>query len=429
MEIKNKRSFLIRVALGIGILCFLVIFLVIFFISQKESKKDQTRTGDSGLIVERTSIFGDRIVPTTDSPNIFDSIPVEDRSEVEAVFSEKDDSVVSSNKSKLFQLFSGPVSGFSIKTETDEEKDPVYLVRLVTRGIGDIYTIETNPYNIIKENSFSSTKIQDGLSLSDGSFVVSIEDDTDKLKSNGILASQEESGLLSFTTLGENTSFVQKTNENKFFVLRKTNEGVIGFVVDTDNTNEKAFVWKNGFSSWRAFWGKNENIFLQTAASQLENGYFYRLNETGVLTKIFGPEQGLLVLHNELKNTSLVRNKLGLFLDKGEPRRVFLKTDTLPEKCIFAKENIYCAVPKSLTVSTRSGNDTLVPDSWYRGDVIYNDDFYKINTETTVVDKIDLELDDTERSQIDLINPRLSEDEKFIFFQNKIDYSLWVLEL
>ena len=190
--------------------CFLVIFLLIFFISQKESKKDQTITGDSGLIVERTSIFGDRIVPSTDSPNIFDSIPVEDRSEVELIFSEKDDPVASSNRSRLFQLFSGPVSGFSVKTELDKEKDASYLVQLVTRGIGDIYTIETSPYNIIKENSFSSTKIQDGLSLSNGSFVVSIEDDTDKLKSNGILASQEENGLLSFTTLGENTSFVQK---------------------------------------------------------------------------------------------------------------------------------------------------------------------------------------------------------------------------
>ena len=429
MEFKNKKIFLVRVGLGVGILCFLVIFLLIFFISQRESQKDQTITGDSGLIVERTSIFGDRVVPSTDSPNIFDSIPVEDRSEVELIFSEKDDSVVSSNRSRLFQLFSGPVSGFSIKTEADKDSSTSYLVRLVTRGIGDIYNIETSPYNIIKENSFSSTKIQDGLSLSDGSFVVSIEDDTNKLKSNGILASQEENGLLSFTTLGENTSFVQKTNENKFFVLRKTAEGVVGFVVDTDNINEKAFVWKNGFSSWRAFWGKNENIFLQTAASQLENGYFYKLNETGVLTKLFGPEQGLLVLHNELTNISLVRNKLGLFLDKGEPRRIFLQTDTLPEKCIFAKEHIYCGIPNSLTVSTRSGNDTLVPDSWYRGDVIYNDDFYKINTETTVVNKIDLNLDDKERSQIDLINPKLSEDEKFLFFQNKIDYSLWVLEL
>ena len=288
MEFKNKKHFLIRVGLGVSILCFLVIFLLIFFISQKESKKDQTITGDSGLIVERTSIFGDRIVPSTDSPNIFDSIPVEDRSEVELIFSEKDDPVASSNRSRLFQLFSGPVSGFSVKTELDKEKDASYLVQLVTRGIGDIYTIETSPYNIIKENSFSSTKIQDGLSLSNGSFVVSIEDDTDKLKSNGILASQEENGLLSFTTLGENTSFVQKTNENKFFVLRKTTEGVVGFVVDTDNITEKAFVWKNGFSSWRVFWGKNENIFLQTAASQLENGYFYKLNETGVLTKLFG---------------------------------------------------------------------------------------------------------------------------------------------
>ena len=71
---------------------------------------------------------------------------------------------------------------------------------------------------------------------------------------------------------------------------------------------------------------------------KLENGYFYRLNETGVLTKFFGPEQGLLVLHNESTNTSLVRNKLGLFLDKEQSKRLSIKIDTLPEKCIFAKK-------------------------------------------------------------------------------------------
>ena len=94
-------------------------------------------------------------------------------------------------------------------------------------------------------------------------------------------------------------------------------------------------MWKNGFSSWRVFWGKNENIFLQTAASQLENGYFYKLNETGVLTKLFGPEQGLLVLHDELTNTSLVRNKLGLFLDKGEPRKEYFYNGHASRKMYF----------------------------------------------------------------------------------------------
>ena len=89
-------------------MCFLVIFLFIFFVSQKERQKDQTRTSDSDLIVERTSVFGDRVVPPTDSPNIFDTVSVEDRSQVESIFSEKDDPVASSNRSRLFQLFSGP---------------------------------------------------------------------------------------------------------------------------------------------------------------------------------------------------------------------------------------------------------------------------------------------------------------------------------
>ena len=50
-------------------------FFTYLFYFPKKNQKDQTITGDSGLIVERTSIFGDRIVPSTDSPKIFDSIP------------------------------------------------------------------------------------------------------------------------------------------------------------------------------------------------------------------------------------------------------------------------------------------------------------------------------------------------------------------
>ncbi len=408
---------------------FIILILFIFYFSRDKSLLDQTEIDETDFVVERTSIFGDRVVPSETSPNIFGSITEEDKSFVTSIFS-TEDSVVEDGRSKLFQLFSGPVSGFSVKTQKPEDKkDTLYLVRLVTRGVGDVYNIETSPYNIIKETSLSSIKIQGGLVLPDNSFVVSIEDDTKQINSKGLFVRQKEDSGLSFTSLGENISFVGKDGENKFFTLRETSDGVVGFVVDTTKPTEKPLVWKSGFSSWRPFWGKNQNIFLQTKASQLTNGYFYRLNENGVLTKLFGPEQGLLVLHNESTNTSLIRNKLGLFLDKNQTKRILLQTDTLPEKCVFGRKHLYCGVPQILKNFTRSGNRTQTPDSWYRGDVLYNDNFYKINTDTTVVTKIDLETQDSERQEIDLINPRLSDDEKFLFFQNKKDYSLWVLEL
>ena len=126
---------------------FIILILFIFYFSRDKSLLDQTEIDETDFVVERTSIFGDRVVPSETSPNIFGSITEEDKSFVTSIFS-TEDSVVEDGRSKLFQLFSGPVSGFSVKTQKPEDKkDTLYLVRLITRGVGDVYNIETSPYN------------------------------------------------------------------------------------------------------------------------------------------------------------------------------------------------------------------------------------------------------------------------------------------
>ncbi len=130
---------------------FVLFFLLIFYLSNKQEDTKQAEIDETDIIVERTSIFGERVVPVETSPDIFDPISEEDQSFVSSVFS-TEESVVENNKSRLFQLFSGPVSGFSVKTQKPAkgEENISYLVRLVARGIGDIYSIETFPYNITK---------------------------------------------------------------------------------------------------------------------------------------------------------------------------------------------------------------------------------------------------------------------------------------
>ena len=98
--------------------------------------------------------------------------------------------------------------------------------------------------------------------LSDNSFVVSREDDTKQINSNSLFIKQKEDSDFSFTSLGDNASFVGKEKENKFFVLRETSNGVIGFVVDTTKPEERPLVWKNGFSSWRPFWQVDKPKYL-----------------------------------------------------------------------------------------------------------------------------------------------------------------------
>ena len=74
--------------------------------------------------------------PVETSPDIFDPISEEDQSFVSSVFLATEESVVENNKSRLFQLFSGPVSGFSVKTQKPAkgEENISYLVRLVIKS-------------------------------------------------------------------------------------------------------------------------------------------------------------------------------------------------------------------------------------------------------------------------------------------------------
>ena len=97
---------------------------------------------------------------------------------------------------------------------------------------------------------------------------------------------------------------------------------------------------------------------------------------------------------------------------------------TLPEKCVWNKtgDTLYCAVPKFIG----SGE---YPDSWYQGEVSFNDQLWKIDIKTLnatlLLDPVMI----TEGEEIDGIKLAIDESENYLFFVNKKDSFLWKLDL
>ena len=152
----------------IGVLVFLSIILIFFWLSllSPETKEFTTDETKRDGVINKTGIFGERVVDRRDAPSLFEPERVEIDG-ISKIISLEDEDV------RLVQLFAGPVAGFSI---LDEEADLSYKIKLVAQGEGDIYTIQTNPYSAEKDLSLSTLRVQNALILPNETFVVTIQD-------------------------------------------------------------------------------------------------------------------------------------------------------------------------------------------------------------------------------------------------------------
>jgi len=95
----------------------------------------------------------------------------------------------------------------------------------------------------------------------------------------------------------------------------------------------------------------------------------------------------------------------------------------LPEKCVWLSnlKNVICGIPIDAPTAE-------YPDEWYQGIVSFSDNIYKMNLNNKTKDLLVSPKDFSGKS-IDVIKPALGPNEKYLFFINKKDLSLWSLDL
>lgn len=101
-----------------------------------------------------------------------------------------------------------------------------------------------------------------------------------------------------------------------------------------------------------------------------------------------------------------------------------INISTFVEKCVWSQDNrsIFCAIPKNI-----SGNEIL-PDDFYKGIFVSDDDFWKINLETAETTNL---IEPWERGEgiYDAVKLFLSPLEDYLFFVDKKDGLLYSIEL
>ena len=213
--------------------------------------------------------------------------------------------------------------------------------------------------------------------------------------------------------------------ENVFYLFNSENN-IIGATLNL-LTNKKTQIFDSPFTEWLSQWPNNKMITLTTKPSSLVPGYMYTMNSGGQnFNQVLGKINGLTTLTSPDGKLALYGdNNLSLSLYHTDTKTIEpLGARTLPEKCVWGKagDTVYCAVPKS-------AGGGQYPDTWYQGEVSFDDQIWKIDIETKnatlVIDPVMI----VGGEEIDGIKLAMDDGENYLFFVNKKDSFLWELAL
>lgn len=195
-------------------------------------------------------------------------------------------------------------------------------------------------------------------------------------------------------------------------------------------TKAKRQIYSSPLKEWLVDWPQADSVVITSKPSGYVLGYSYVINPTkGSASVLVRGYAGLTTLLSPNKKmvifSSSENNSVSLYIKNTETESVG-NTDiqTLPEKCTWSENSttiVYCAVPRSVPKAT-------YPDAWYMGEVQFNDDIWRIDTSTRQYRLLEA-LEENSREKIDAISLKLSTDESYLFFINKVDASLWSLKL
>jgi hypothetical protein len=160
-------------------------------------------------------------------------------------------------------------------------------------------------------------------------------------------------------------------------------------------------------------------------------GYLYSINtKTGAMSEVLGGVSGLsvlpngtaqLVLYSDLSTSGNLVTSLYNIKTSSSQDLPFV---TLADKCVWSDQNpvnLYCAIPSS---APNGG----YPDAWYQGTDSTVDSIIEVDTDTGAVHLVS-NLTQEAKTSIDAEWLALDPNERFLYFVNKKDLSLWSIDL
>jgi hypothetical protein len=334
--------------------------------------------------------------------------------------------------SGLREIAVGPVSGATIFASASST-----LVRYVDRTTGNIYEYNTETNTTNRITNTTMPKIVEVAWGSKGNSLVmrflngsTIESYFGIVLPSTGTTTNDSLSELSGNYLPENiNALLFSPLKDKIFYTVPSAVGIEGFVADKNGGNAKS-VWQFPTTEWVPQWITENTLALTTKATNGVSGSAFVLNlKNGALSPIISNIPGLTTLVNPDGNLLLYSQSQGsnislsLFNAKND-QTAEMPFVTLPEKCLWENNStFFCAVPNS-------GMGGNIPDAWYEGFTSFNDNIWQGTiSETGSTNNTASVISNLGGNSIDAINLALSPDNKNLIFENKKDYSLWLLPI
>jgi hypothetical protein len=217
---------------------------------------------------------------------------------------------------------------------------------------------------------------------------------------------------------------------NQLFTIENVSGNGVGFISNFDGSGSKQ-IFSTPLTQVNAFWPTASTLMMSTRASANSFGYLYSIKaKTGGMSEVLGGLSGLsvlpnptaqLILYSDLSSSgNLVASLYNIKTASSQD----LPFVTLADKCVWSKlnpVNLFCAVPTSAPSGT-------YPDDWYRGTASTIDQIIEVDTDTGNIHGVS-NLSQEAKTSIDAEWLALDPSERFLYFVNKKDLSLWSVDL
>lgn len=220
-------------------------------------------------------------------------------------------------------------------------------------------------------------------------------------------------------------SAVFAPDRDRIVYLIPTSSGSRIITANPDNTKQTEIV-NLPFKDFDISWPEKNSIYFLSRPSGLSTGFLFRYDlARESLDKILGDIAGLQVKFSEdgqklvYSAYNIPDSKPRVFIyDLKTAKTSDLQNTGLAEKCAFAKTAkniIYCAISQNPVPA-------VYPDAWLRGEASFNDSLWQINFETGEKKLLS-------DQNFDIKQIKASSDDKFLYFTDKNNGSLWGLEI
>ena len=369
----------------------LVVLTVVFTFFTSENTKDKT-PNSSDIFDDNISIVPIK-KPITQKDIDSISIRLQNISNTE-------------NQITLKKIFPGAVAGYLVNNNQ---------IILITQGDGIRYSINLDTLETsLFLSQVNVPKAHSAYIYEKDSYFISFFSGSDE-ELEHLHITQNETSLVS-----QADNFYSSLDGTVFYTTTSTNSTIGNIKTkDSETTISLPFIKKWVFKK-----SPTEEFFVfQPPTYFKENVIFQYKDNLTQYTEPFqsnnitpGVEFDLITknLNHSVFSTTLKNKETGVERELG----VF----TLAEKCSLSPKFLICGIPNNFPQRTRGGDFPQIPDSWYMGDIVFNDSILLINKESLkVVTKL------VPEESVDLINPIVYENR--FYFINKTDGSLWMLTL